>query len=705
LSSDALRNPAVWSYGLAALAFAAFALQLALGARKGGLRAFVLVATVAASALWAASTLAFELLQESRVWLAARVFDVARVGGWFAFVLLLSAPPVAVETRGRAARSAAPVWFVVVAGALLLANLALPSPAALPLAPGGDADALVFAAGLGLAILGLVLAEQLYRRTPELARWGIKPLVLGLAGMFGYDLFLFSDALLFRQVDPDLWAARGFVHALVIPFAAVATARNTAWTIELHLSRGVVLHSTALLVSGIYLLAMAAAGYYVRLFGGSWGRMLQVAFVFAALLFLALVVFSGQFRSRLRVFVSKHFFSYRFDYREEWLRFTHTLSSRTSQLGLQELCIKALGDLVESGAGALWLRDGDTFRQAARWNLPDVHETETGNGPLAAFLERTGWVVDLEECKRTPERCSGLVLPGWLAGLREPWLIVPLVNATDLIGFVVLAQPRAPLKVDWEVRDLLKTASRQAASYLVQVRANEQLLEARKFDAFNRMSAFVVHDLKNLVAQLSLLLRNAARHRDNPDFQRDALETIEHVTTRMNAIMMQLRTGTAPVDGPKPVELGALVRRIQHAKTSQRVEVIVEAPADVRVLGHEDRLERVTGHLVQNAIDATREGGKVAVRVFGDASNAVVEVSDAGLGMTPEFVRDRLFKPFQTTKPHGMGIGVYESYQYVTGLGGRILVDSTPNVGTRVRVCLPECEVGAAGQKSLREVA
>jgi putative PEP-CTERM system histidine kinase len=523
--------------------------------------------------------------------------------------------------------------------------------------------------------------------------------------MFAYDLFLFSDALLFRQLDPDLWAARGFVHALVIPFAVLATARNTAWTIDLHLSRGVVLHSTALLASGIYLLAMAAAGYYLRFFGGSWGGMLQVAFVFAALLFLALVAFSGQFRSRLRVFVSKHFFSYRFDYREEWLRFAHTLSARTSQLGLQELCIKALGDLVECAAGALWLRDGDTFRQAARWNLPDVHETETGNGALAAFLERTGWVVDLEECRRDPERCNGLVLPGWLGSLREPWLIVPLVNATDLIGFVVLARPRARLQVDWEVHDLLKTAGRQAASYLVQIRASEQLLEARKFDAFNRMSAFVVHDLKNLVAQLSLLLRNAARHRDNPDFQRDALETIEHVTRRMNALMLQLRTGTVPVDGPRPVELGALVRRIQRAKTSQRVEVTVETPADVHVLGHEDRLERVAGHLVQNAIDATREGGTVAVRVFADAASGVVEVADAGVGMTPEFVRDRLFKPFQTTKPHGMGIGVYESYQYVAGLGGRILVDSTPGAGTRVRVSLPACEVGAADRESLKEVA
>jgi len=704
LRSDALTNPAVWSYGLAALAFAAFALQLALGARKGGVRAAVLVGTVAASALWAASTLAFELSGETWTWLASRLFDVARIGGWFAFVLLLGTPVAAGATPGSAARIATPAWFFILAGTLLVANLALPAPAVVPLAAGGD-DALLFVAGLGLVILGLVLVEQLYRRTPEDLRWNIKPLLLGLGGMFAFDLFLFSEAMLFRRLDLDIWAARGIAHALVIPFAAVATARNTAWTIDLHVSRGIVMHSTALLVSGVYLLAMAVAGYYVRFFGGSWGRMLQVALLFAALLLLALVVFSEQFRARLRIFVSKHFFSYRFDYREEWLRFTHTLSAQSPHFGLQELCIKALADLVESSAGVLWLRDQDAIRQVARWNLPEVRDLEPVDGPLAAFLERTGWVIDLKECAASPGRYEGLVLPAWLGSLREPWLIVPLVNGTELIGFVVLAQPRAPMKVDWEVRDLLKTAGRQAASYLSQIRAIEQLLEARKFDAFNRMSAFVVHDLKNLVAQLSLLLKNAERHRNNPEFQVDVLETVEHVTRRMNAIMLQLRTGTTPVEGPKPVELAALARRIHRAKGAQRSGVTVEAAAEVHALGHEERLERVIGHLIQNAVDAAGERGKVAVCVFRDGANAVVEVADDGVGMTPEFVRDRLFKPFQTTKPQGMGIGVYESFQYVTGLGGRILVDSTPSVGTKVRVFLPHCDVGAAGQESLREVA
>ncbi|MGH8699393.1 MAG: XrtA/PEP-CTERM system histidine kinase PrsK, partial [Burkholderiales bacterium] len=362
--------------------------------------------------------------------------------------------------------------------------------------------------------------------------------------------------------------------------------------------------------------------------------MLQFYMVFAALMLLALVVSSGQFRSRLRVFVSKHFFSYRFDYREEWLRFTQTLSPQGQELGLQQLCIKALADLVESSAGALWMRGEDAFRQAARWNLAEVRDVEPANGSLATFLDRTGWVVDLHECAAGSERYAELVPPGWLGALREAWLVVPLVNATELIGFVVLARPRAPMKVDWEVRDLLKTAGRQAASYLAQLRATEQLLEARKFDAFNRMSAFVVHDLKNLVAQLSLLLRNAERHRNNPEFQRDVLETVAHVTDRMNAIMLQLRTGTTPVDGPKAVELAALVRRIQRAKGAARTTITVDAAGELHALGHEDRLERVIGHLVQNAVDATGERGQVALRVFRDGANAVVEVADDGVGMT-----------------------------------------------------------------------
>ncbi|HEY2818305.1 MAG TPA: XrtA/PEP-CTERM system histidine kinase PrsK, partial [Casimicrobiaceae bacterium] len=503
-------------------------------------------------------------------------------------------------------------------------------------------------------------------------------------------------AMLFARIDADIWLARGVAMALVVPLIAIATARNDGWTIEMHLSRGAVFQSSALLVSGAFLLAVAAAGYIVRYIGGDWGRAFQIELVFGGILVLLLVATSGSFRSRLRVFVSKHFFSYRYDYREEWLRFTRTLSTDTSSQNVQERTIIALAALVESPAGALWMKDDlRGFVPISRWNMPSVDAIEPANGSLPAFLARTGWVVSLTERAADPSQYPGLELPGWLHAIPFPWLVIPLVAGPELIGFVVLGAPRATIDVNWEVRDLLKTASRQAAGYLAQIRASEALLEARKFESFNRMSAFVVHDLKNLVAQLSLMLRNAERHRDNPEFQRDMLMTVEHVVERMNRLMLQLRTETTPVEKPRQVELGGVIRRVCASKQGPRSAVRLEL-GSVSALGHEDRMEHVIGHLVQNALDATAAGGDVSIKLGISGQYASIDVRDTGTGMPAEFIRERLFKPFQTTKTAGMGIGVYESAQYIRGLGGDIQVESAPGVGTTVHVLLPQAEVASA---------
>src|SRR5439155_16154723 len=326
-------------------------------------------------------------------------------------------------------------------------------------------------------------------------------------------------------------------------------------------------------------------------------------------------------------------------------------------------------------------------------------------GSLGKFLESTNCVIDLTEYAAAPERYPGLSVPQWLLSLPGAWLVVPLPSPTGLVGFVVLVTARASIKMDWEVLDLLKTAGSQAASYLGQIQATEALLEVRKFDAFNRMSAFVVHDLKNLVAQLSLLLRNAERHRNNPEFQRDMLLTVVNVVERMNKLMLQLRTGATPVENPRSVNLERIIRSVCVAKSEQDTSIEVDPTPGISAMGHADQLEHVIGHVVQNALDATSGRGKVVVRSRRENDAAVIEVTDSGVGMTSEFIRDRLFRPFQTTKETGMGVGVYESSQYVTGLGGQILIDSTPDVGTRVRVVLPLGHDAAAPNVEPKEAA
>lgn len=680
-----------WSYGIAAAVFVAFAVQLGLGWR-GNLRGRMVFAAVALSAGWAVSVGGFLSTRIIGFWVAAGVFDALRLGAWLAFAISTIRVP---DLRSSAKPAPAPAGrgrpFVTFALAAFILAYALMQAA------GGYASQRLDLPGrihyglpLAGAILALVLVEQAYRNIPQHARWGMKPLCLGLAGVFAFDLYLYADAFLFSRMNPDVWTARGIAHAFVIPFIAVSAARNPEWSFEIAVSRRVVFHSAALVAAGAYLLLVAAAGYYLRYFGGSWGRAIEVTFVFAALLALATLLVSGSLRSKLRVFLNKNFFSYRYDYRDEWLRITRALSSHDSQAGVQVSAIRALADLLESPGGWLWLRaGGGDYRPAARLNLPERTETEPARGGLASFLAATTWVVDLDEWRNDPDKYEDLVVPGWLLATTEARFIVPLTTAEGLIGFMVLARPRARVDVNWEVNDLLKTAGRQAASYLGQMQAVEALLEAKKFDAFNRMSAFVVHDLKNLVAQLSLLLRNAEKHHDNPEFRKDMLETIDHVVERMKKLLLQLREGTTPVDAPRPVDLARVIERIARAKAGHLPALELDLEPDVRCAGHDERLERVIGHLVQNALDATGKSGRVWVRLWREGGSAKIEVGDSGHGMSPEFVRDRLFKPFQSTKAAGMGIGAYESAQYLSELGGSITAESEPNVGTRMHVTLP----------------
>ena len=681
-----LYDPIIWSYGFAALIFAAFAVRLLLSWR-GGLRASVAFGAAIASTLWAGFVIAALIFPISELWRAARFFDAMRIGAWLAFLLLLlgewrDLPAAIRQVKLRP-------WRLVGAAILLIAAVILPEDLPSQSAEKGRGTMAVFLVLLGISVLGLALTEQLYRRTPENRQWAIKPLVIGLAGMFAFDLFMYAEAILFNNVHPGMWAARGVAHAFVIFFVAVATARNTAWTIDLHVSRGLVFHSTTVLIAGICLLMVAAAGYWVRIFGGGWGETLQIAFVFAALLSLTAFALSARVRARLKVFINKNLFSFRYDYRKEWLRFTQVLGTLEAGENLHEKVILALANLVESAGGAVWLERGGSYYQVARVNMPEIPEPESVSSSLSTFLKRTGWIIRIDEIAGMPDRYPMLLLPAWLSSLEDAWLVIPLPNGSDTIGFVVLTRPRTPIDINWEVLDLLKTASRQAASYLAQFRANQSLLEAEKFGAFNRMSAFVVHDLKNLIAQLALLLKNAERHRDNPEFQRDMLETIEHVVTRMNHLMLQLTTGATPAAKPRQIDVRELINRVVVTKREYAAAIVVESGPALRALAHEEHIERVIGHVVQNAIEATGDtGSPITLRAYPENDYAVIEVVDKGIGMTEEFVRERLFRPFQTSKPHGMGIGMNESFQYVSGIGGRILVDSVVNSGTRFRVFL-----------------
>jgi putative PEP-CTERM system histidine kinase len=677
---------AIVGYGLAALAYLGLAGLIVISWRQRPQGRLLLLAA-GVSALWAGAALL-------TTWpgfpsALALASEIARNGAWLAllfYILQLRLP--------QAASLPAPLRVIRLLAGLLVPGLFglsmyavfVPLPPLLAHWTGTLGPVL-------LAVTGLVLVEQVYRSTRLEDRWAIKFLCLGLGALFVYDFYLYAHAALFGAMDAQVWTARGYIAALVTPLIAVSAARNPDWSAPLGLSRSMAFHTASLLGAGSYLLLIAGAGYYLRLFGGEWGDVMLTVFVFAAAMLLVLLMFSGTLRARLRVFLSKHFFSYRYDYREEWLNFTRTLTEGRPGVQLGERAVEALARLLESPGGALWMHEGASYQRDSHWNWGDVQGSEPADSVFIQWLAGKQWVVDLDEMKTHRDLYGELDAPGWIRHADDAWLVVPLMLHEELLGFVILKHSLGKVSFNWEVSDLLKVAARQAAAHLSQMRASNQLIVARQFESFNRTTTFVIHDLKNLVAQLSLLLANAEKHQHNPEFQADMLDTVDNAVTRMNKVLAQLRRGGDEAR-PQSVELADILDDAITSKQAFKLRPVLELPeTPLRVRAERERLTRAVGHMLQNALEATPPTGEVILRAAAGVSEksgmAIIDIIDTGSGMDDEFIRSRLFQPFDSTKGAGMGIGAYECRETLRALGGNIEVASTPGRGTHFRLSLP----------------
>ncbi len=653
-----------------------------------------------ATALWAGVS-AFELSRGIANGEAGQITEVIRSAAWTLLPLSL----FYWVSPGQRLR-----WAAILVGICICVAALTPLFGAIATDESSDASRqILFVGHLGLALIGLAIIENLFRNSPKARGWTIKYLCFGAGGIFAYDFFLYADAFLFHHLDLSFFLARGVLALLVVPIFAVYAKRNLKAGPQIALSRQFAFYSTTFIVAGLYLLMMTAAGYYVRRFGGTWSTFLQALFFFGAILLLIVPIASGSVRAYLRVLVEKSLFTYRYDYRREWLRLIRTISDKQNGEDLRTRVIHAVCDIMESPEGGLWLPSEDGGFSLAgswnfsRWNLASNDAVIAKGGPLARFLEVSGWIVDLDDYARSPERYAGLdALPSWLAPGSRAWLVIPLLLDERLVGILVIGRSRAERALTWEDFDILKTVGQQAASYLAQQKSDEALAEARQFEAFNKRFAFVAHDIKNLVSQLSLLLANSERHRANAEFQSAMIETVRQSVDKLNRMLRQLQTEPPRTQLMKSVELGPLLRDLvgRHSRHSCSVSLHLEN-SDATVAADEERLKAVVDHLIQNAVDAVEASGHVEVRLATKADTAVVEIADDGPGMDEAFVRDRLFRPFDTTKSAGYGIGVYESREYARSLGGHVEVDTAPGRGTTMRICLPLAAASNAPAKAL----
>jgi putative PEP-CTERM system histidine kinase len=664
------------AYGAAALGFLALNVLL-LSGRGGDPFGLRLSVASALSCLWAAGTAVAIVAPFPGAEPIIDVLEIARDTGWL--ILLTGA-----FTRRL------PLWFAIlvqVLGVSLLVAQALHWTH-----PGVQ----MRTGGLALALVGLVLVEQVYRNSAVSEHVWLKYLLFGIGAQFAYDLFLYAQAELVGAVHSSAWALRGAVATLSVPCIVLAVRRSVRSSASIFISRHVIFYSTALAAVGIYLVAMATGGYYVRFVGGTWGDALQLVFLLGAAAVLVSLLWSSILTRRLRVFINKHFYRNKYDYRVEWLRFVHTLSTAAPE-NVQPGALQALAQVFSSPRALLYVADdaAKQFRAVASWGasgsegaaLPPPVST---NADLVQFMQRRRWIIDLDEYRRARSIYEGIELPEWLEETADLGIVAPIMQGTTLAGFAVLARPPPPFELTYEDRDLLVTMGQHIATHLAQQEANRKLAENRQFETYSRLTAFMMHDLKNSAAQLRLVASNAVKFRHQPEFVDDAMSTIDNAASRITRLLDQLRLG-ATDKARQSLRLHDLIDAAlaRCANVTPR-PALVSPPSEVRVAADHEHLTSVIEHVVRNAQDATPSDGTVSVEVSRDGREVTLVVADTGSGMDPEFVRDRLFRPFDTTKgTAGMGIGAHQAREYVRSLGGFVDVQSSPGQGTRFAITLP----------------
>jgi putative PEP-CTERM system histidine kinase len=569
------------------------------------------------------------------------------------------------------------------------------------IAEGSAADELL-RTGVSIRLLfcagALVLVHNLYVGASPANRVGLRWPAAALATLWLYELNYNTIVYLGGDVPLLLAALRGCVPlAMVCQLALGAMSQNGQQAFRP--SRAFAFQSFSLLLIGAYFLVMVVAFQGLTAIDGDFVRLAQLAFIAVASALALVVLPSRRMRAWLRITATKHLFQHRYDYREEWLRFTRTMGGAGPEmLPLRERAVQALADIPDSPAGLLLAPEEDGgLVLAARWQWPDEHVPAQAMDEAAArFYADAEYILDLDRWRSgSGESVPQGVVPEWLAKEERAWAIVPLLHYERLLGVVVLARPPHARKLDWEDFDLLRVIGRQLASYLAEQASHDALGEALRFEEFNRRIAFVMHDIKNLASQLSLLARNAERHADNAEFRADMLVTLRNSADKLNALLQRLgRYGAQGGETVGAVSVQPLLRGIVERYRLQHAVLVNEGP-DCKVSAHPEALEQALIHLVQNAVDATGSDLPVTLEARRQDSEVAIEIIDSGSGMTPEFIRTRLFKPFHSSKPGGFGIGAFEARETIRAMGGRLDVESHEGLGTRFTIRLPLAETAA----------
>jgi putative PEP-CTERM system histidine kinase len=561
----------------------------------------------------------------------------------------------------------------------------------------GWAGVFLYAYTLIGSVLVLMNLERTYRAAVGTMRWRIKFMLIGIGLLFAVRIYTSSQALVYRRVDLSVESLNSGAMLVASLLLVGSFLRAGDFEVDVYPSQLVLQNSITVLVAGVYLVLVGSLAKVVAYLGGDTAFALKAFLGLIALVVLVLILQSDRARLQVGRFVSRNFQRPLYDYRNVWRTFTEGTASRVEQGELCRSLVKMTAEMFQSLSVALWLVDEkrDALNLAASTFLSEARGRESGLKGSDADL-----IISHFNDRREPVDIESSV-NGWASALKRIHpsafpngghrVCVPLIGQGEIIGLISIGDRVGGVPFTLQDFDVLKCIGDHATASLQNVQLSEKLLQAKELEAFQTMAAFFAHDLKNAASTLNLMLQNLPVHFDDPEFRADSLRGISktvthinHLIGRLSLIRRELRINRVESDLNQVV-----ASAFETFKNGPDLLLSKDLSPLPKIMIDPDQMLKVVVNLLLNATEAVPAEGRVRIETKLDSNWVVLTVADNGCGMNGEFMRNGLFRPFQTTKKNGLGIGMFQSKMIVEAHGGRIAVASEQGNGTTFQVFLP----------------
>ena len=544
---------------------------------------------------------------------------------------------------------------------------------------------------LALSFLSLFLIERLFKYS-KMDKM-LTGLCLGIALLLLYDILHHSISMTELQSAELVGQFRPFIYLIgsILMCFYVLISPGSEQNKRFRISHSMAFYGSTLVSTALFISLITFLASLIKDQNDIWTNAVLMLMMFAITFSVIASLLSANFRNTIRVQLNKHFFSHKYDYRTEWLKVNNTLSNKLGSVSPERIAVKAIAKPFDARAGALWMLDGDEYRLTFS-NIPNC---EIGSyrickdHTMCQRMISDAWIFNLHAPDNSHLATFNDELPTFLFGPGKLWLMIPLMVGNELDGFIGLTTEKDKRDTNWEDLDIIRTISGQIASYLRLHQYEKQLEEEHRLSLYNQLSSFIMHDLNNLIAQQSLVVKNAEKHIDNPAFVADTIYTISNSVNRMKELLFKLRNNQP--ERNQRLNLDSVIKSaLQHSADLKPVPDYSSPETALWIEADADKLMMSISHLLKNAQEATPDAGTINLEVNQKDTIAEIVITDNGKGMEQKFIDEKLFKPFESTKSNrGMGIGVYLTKEYINQLDGSLHVTSEISQGTTFKIQLP----------------